>query len=190
MAGTRPWTRRNGRRASYWPLARPRSAESPASSWAHADPRFFATARCRCSCWPADPCRAPRGSGSPLLARTAVFSVTIDCIRMRPMGVNAMTLITENGWTQCSAQDTDRGPIPGTGIRLPVRQGDAAVILKAWAAWYNSNVEPLRSGVCGCWTPTNDVWNSNHLSGTALDLNWDSYPFRVLTMPPDRVAKV
>ena len=104
------------------------------------------------------------------------------------MGANAMTLITENVWTQCSAQDTDNGPVPGTGIRLPVRAGDAAVILKAWAAWYNNNVEPLRSGVCGCWTPTNDVWNSNHLSGTALDLNWNSYPFRVLTMPPDRVA--
>jgi hypothetical protein len=106
------------------------------------------------------------------------------------MGANAMTLITENGWTQCSAQDTDNGPVPGTGIRLPVRAGDAAVILKAWAAWYNNNIEPLRSGVCGCWTPTNDVWNSNHLSGTALDLNWNSYPFRVLTMPSDRVAKV
>jgi hypothetical protein len=31
----------------------------------------------------------------------------------------------------------------------------------------------------GCWTSINDVGNSNHLSGTAIDANWSEHNFRV-----------
>lgn len=31
----------------------------------------------------------------------------------------------------------------------------------------------------GSWTPTNSVASSNHLSGTAVDLNWQDHPFLV-----------
>ena len=42
----------------------------------------------------------------------------------------------------------------------------------------------------GGWTFDNILANSNHLSGTAVDLNWNKYPFRLLTMPHDKVRKV
>jgi len=40
----------------------------------------------------------------------------------------------------------------------------------------------------GGWTFDNILANSNHLSGTAVDLNWNKYPFRLLTMPHDKVV--
>ncbi len=94
-------------------------------------------------------------------------------------------LITENGWRACDRSDCDDSPPPGLpGLRLPVRGGDASTILKAWASWFSFNVENLNNrgrGFSdeGCWTATNSVWNSNHLSGTAMDLNWSEHAFRV-----------
>jgi hypothetical protein len=93
--------------------------------------------------------------------------------------------VTENGWRMIDFAGCDSTPPPGLpGLRLPVHGGDASVILKAWAAWFSTNVENLNNpgrGYSdeGCWTQTNDVGNSNHLSGTALDLNWSEHAFRV-----------
>lgn len=52
-------------------------------------------------------------------------------------------------------------------------------IMRAYAADYNAYVEPLRDADSAGWTPTNSVATSNHLNGTAMDLNWDSHPFQV-----------
>jgi hypothetical protein len=93
--------------------------------------------------------------------------------------------ISEDGWRICSRDECDDTPPPGlAGLRLPVRRGDASTILKAWAAWFSANVENLNNpgrGFTdeGCWTYDNDVANSNHLAGTALDLNWSEHAFRV-----------
>lgn len=53
------------------------------------------------------------------------------------------------------------------------------MILRAFAADFNSFVEPLRDADSACWTLTNSVGTSNHLSGTACDFNWGSHPFEV-----------
>ena len=104
-----------------------------------------------------------------------------------------MTLITENGWPKIPANQLDRGLVPGTTQALEVRAGDVSVILKGFAAWYHRNVEPIdryKPRDDWGWSATNDVWNSNHLSGTAIDINATQYPWKRLTMPKDRVAKV
>ena len=53
-------------------------------------------------------------------------------------------------------------------------------IMRAFAADFNAYVEPLRDADTAGWTPTNSVATSNHLNGTAMDLNWNSHPFRIL----------
>ncbi|GFG83328.1 hypothetical protein MALGJ_00040 [Mycolicibacter algericus] len=42
--------------------------------------------------------------------------------------------------------------------------------------WYDRNVEEILSPVWG-WSATNDVANSNHLAGTAVDVNAPKYPW-------------
>ncbi|QFG14265.1 lysin A [Mycobacterium phage Tourach] len=90
---------------------------------------------------------------------------------------------SENGWRMCDANELDRGAVPGTSLVLPIRKGVANLILKGWVAWFHRNVESLNNARGfsdeGAWTPTNDVANSNHLSGTAVDLNWSDHAFRV-----------
>lgn len=103
-----------------------------------------------------------------------------------------MTLITENGWPQIPASQLDRGPIPGTRAVVELRAGDVSTVLKGWAAWYHRHVEPVDAGQRDDWgwSATNDVWNSNHLSGTAIDINATQYPWKYYTMPADKVAAV
>ena len=79
---------------------------------------------------------------------------------------------SENGWRMCDAAECDNALIPGTGLRLPFRRGDAQTVLTAWAAWFHANVESLNNpgrGYTdeGSFTWTNSVASSNHLSGTA-----------------------
>jgi hypothetical protein len=103
-----------------------------------------------------------------------------------------VTLITENGWPQIPASALDRGPIPGTRAVVELRAGDVSTVLKGWAAWYHRNVEPIDQGQRDewGWSATNAVWNSNHLSGTAIDINATRYPWKHYTMPADKVAAV
>ena len=91
---------------------------------------------------------------------------------------------SENGWRMVDAAGCTNAPIPGTGLRLPFRTGDAQTVLTAWAAWFNANVESLDNpgrGYTdeGSFTWTNSVASSNHLSGTAMDLNWSDHPFHI-----------
>lgn len=94
-----------------------------------------------------------------------------------------MALITENGWPQVDSGSLDHSPFPGVngGNSIPLAKGQPAKVMKAFAADYHRFVESLDNGKQdnGGWTPTNSVWNSNHLSGTAMDLNWSDHPFQV-----------
>jgi hypothetical protein len=94
-----------------------------------------------------------------------------------------MALRTENGWYQVSATQLDRSPIPGTNIVVPLQKGWPSIVLKAFAADFHAYVESLQNARGGTdeggWTPTNSVATSNHLSGTAMDLNWSDHTFRV-----------
>ena len=91
--------------------------------------------------------------------------------------------VSENGWRMCDGNELDRGPVPGTSLSLPIRKGVANLVLKGWVAWFHREVESLANARGfsdeGAWTPTNDVATSNHLSGTAVDLNWADHAFRV-----------
>lgn len=96
---------------------------------------------------------------------------------------------SENGWRMCNRDECVVANVLPYTNTAPVRRGDAATILNAWLLWYHHNVEPLTSPVWG-WSATNDVANSNHLSGTALDINAPKYPWGARVMPADRIAKV
>lgn len=96
---------------------------------------------------------------------------------------------SENGWRMCNRDEcVVANPVPYSNT-APVRRGDAATILNAWLIWYHHNVEPITSPVWG-WSATNDVANSNHLSGTALDINAPKYPWGARVMPANRIDKV
>ena len=103
-----------------------------------------------------------------------------------------MTLVTENGWPQCSRSDCDNMLVPGTNnVRPELLANDVTTILVAWAAWFDRNVRniepPDGHRNWWAWSATNDVWNSNHLSATALDLCADELPWQQLTMPQYQV---
>ncbi|AQY55627.1 lysin A [Gordonia phage Huffy] len=96
---------------------------------------------------------------------------------------------SENGWRMVNRNAcVVANPVPHSNT-APVRGGDAATILNAWLIWYHHNVEPITSSVWG-WSLENTVKNSNHLSGTAVDVNAPQYPWGVRVMPADRIAKV
>lgn len=92
-------------------------------------------------------------------------------------------MITENGWPSCSSDGCQWITVPGTNppVSLQLQNGQPAVILRAWAADWNAYIEPLRDNDSAGWTPTNSVATSNHLGGTAIDLNWNSHPFHSTT---------
>lgn len=103
-----------------------------------------------------------------------------------------LTFLTENGWPACDANSTDSSFIPGTNVRIPLQIGIPNLILKAFASDFAKNVEPLDQSQCGGWTPTNSVPTSNHLGGTAQDLNWRKHPMGKTNdgYTPEQVAKV
>lgn len=91
---------------------------------------------------------------------------------------------SENMWRMCDANELDRTPVPGLGLVLPLRRGAPHTLLTSWAAWFSANVENLNNpgrGFTdeGAWTRDNEVGNSNHLSGTAIDLNWSIHQWTV-----------
>lgn len=96
---------------------------------------------------------------------------------------------SENGWRMVNRDGcVVANPVPHSDT-APIRAGVAATILNAWLIWYHHNVEPITSPVWG-WSRDNDVANSNHLSGTAVDINAPQYPWGYRVMPADRIAKV
>lgn len=99
---------------------------------------------------------------------------------------------SENGWRMCNRDECIvAGPSVGLPFTdtAPIRRGSASTILVAWMLWYHRNVEPLRSPVWG-WSATNDVPDSNHLSGTAIDINAPQYPWGARTMPAARIGTI
>lgn len=90
-------------------------------------------------------------------------------------------MASENGWEPARlAPDSPLlvwKTVPGTNVTLQVMRGLPEVFLPAWAADWNVHIEPLRDADSASYTPTNSVATSNHLNGTACDLNWDDHPF-------------
>jgi len=86
---------------------------------------------------------------------------------------------SSNGWPMVDEGSCTWVDIPGCDVSLQIQNGQPLQILRAFAADFNAFIEPLRDADSACWTPTNSVSTSNHLSGTAMDLNWNSHPFQV-----------
>src|SRR5215207_2025848 len=90
-------------------------------------------------------------------------------------------MASENGWepARAGADILQWITVPGTDVSLQLMKGAPLQIMRAYAADYNAYVEPLRDADSAAFTPTNSVATSNHLNGTAMDLNWNSHPFRI-----------
>lgn len=63
-------------------------------------------------------------------------------------------------------------------VKLSLRKGAVSVVLLHWARWFDKNIEPLKAKECGGYNPrkiSGSNVDSNHASGTAEDLNWNSH---------------
>lgn len=107
-------------------------------------------------------------------------------------------MLTENGWPQIPANVLDKSGIPGlkADFRIETAPGDVSTLLRAWILWYDRNVEDVEFNYQNGardewgWSATNSVWNSNHLSGTAVDINATRWPMGRRNMPQDLVDRV
>ncbi|MBF4194686.1 peptidoglycan-binding protein [Mycolicibacterium phlei] len=78
------------------------------------------------------------------------------------------------------------GPYMNTA---PLRKGAPATILGDFVRRYHVQCDPVTSAVWG-WSATNDVANSNHLSGTAVDINAPKWPWGYRKMPAELVNRI
>lgn len=90
---------------------------------------------------------------------------------------------SENGWEPsrlpAGSDQLVWIDVPGAPVSLQVMRGRPQAILAAVAADFHAFIEPLRDPDSASYTPTNSVATSNHLNGTAMDLNWNTHPFHV-----------
>lgn len=75
---------------------------------------------------------------------------------------------SENGWRMCNRDECVMVPGPGMNT-APLRSGAPAVVLGDFVRRHHVEVEPIIGPVWG-WSRDNDVANSNHLGGTAVDI--------------------
>lgn len=94
---------------------------------------------------------------------------------------------SENGWRMCNRDECVLvgGPYMDTA---PLRKGAAEIILGDLVRRYDREVAPVRSSVWG-WSQYNAVGNSNHLAGTAVDINAPQWAWGERNMPASLVAK-
>lgn len=104
---------------------------------------------------------------------------------------------SENGWRICDRDECERIPVGDTATFLIVRRGDVAQALAAWALWYHENVEPIDRYQSAPtftddwgWSRENNVANSNHLSGTGIDVNATQYPWGQRVMSASRIRTI
>lgn len=103
-------------------------------------------------------------------------------------------MTSENGWPVIGSEQLDRTPIPGTGIiPLPgILGGDAGWLLRWVGQQFDQRVMKLYNPGCWGWNapiaiPGTNVY-SNHSSGTAVDLNAPSFPWKTRNMSPEQQA--
>lgn len=90
---------------------------------------------------------------------------------------------TEDGWPLVDQGSCRWVIVPGSSVTLQIQDGQPAAALGAWAADWNAYVEQLEDATSACWTEGNSVLGgfgenngSNHLGGTACDLDWEKHP--------------
>lgn len=101
---------------------------------------------------------------------------------------------SENGWPIVDSAEIENRFLPGmNNVRLEMRRGDVMDVIAAWCIWYHKNVEVIdkfqpRDEWGFSWD--NAVANSNHLSGTAVDINATQWPWKTYRMPKWMVDKI
>lgn len=63
-------------------------------------------------------------------------------------------------------------------IKISLRKGAVSVVLLHFARWYDQNIEPLTKADTGGYNPRvieGSKVDSNHASGTAMDLRWNKH---------------
>lgn len=101
--------------------------------------------------------------------------------------------LSENGWPICDRNECEAYRVPGTNTDFIVRRGAPGLLLVAFGNWYHANVEPIdiyRPTDDWGWSYENDVANSNHLSGTAIDINATQYPWGARVMPQWQLDRI
>jgi hypothetical protein len=90
---------------------------------------------------------------------------------------------SQNGWSTVTSARVSSYSVPGTGTRLPIRDGDVATVLTYVATQFHNTVERLHTGWCWGYAPRNvrgsSTVISNHASATAIDLNAPNHPLGV-----------
>ena len=105
-------------------------------------------------------------------------------------------VLTMNGWTWIpSYNDVRLTTITVNGRSTKVAAGDAAVVLQETARLFHEEVEPISTMFGWRTGSTNDAYggvsNSNHFSGTALDLNGGKHlRYKHNTFTSAQVAKI
>jgi putative chitinase len=110
---------------------------------------------------------------------------------MAPRTVYGNT-ISENGWPMVDQGSCQWVTVPGCNVSLQIQVGQPVQILRAFAADINAYVQPLRDADSACWTEGNSVDTSNHLSGTAIDVDWNDHPMgpEYAGWTPAQIAKI
>lgn len=92
---------------------------------------------------------------------------------------------TEDGWPLVDQAGCTWVTIPGCNppVTIQAQTGIPAILFRAWTADLNAFVEKVRDADTGSWTEGNSVLGgygqnngSNHLGGTAEDVNWGDHP--------------
>lgn len=96
--------------------------------------------------------------------------------------------VSENGWRMCNRDECVVVSGPGMST-APLRRGAAEIILGDLVRRYHNECAPVLGPVWG-WSATNDVGNSNHLAGTAVDINAPQWPWGYRTMGAALVTKI
>lgn len=98
--------------------------------------------------------------------------------------VNGNTF-TEDGWPLVDQAGCTWVHIPGCNppVTIQAQTGIPATLFTMWIADLNAFVEHVRDGDTASWTESNSVLGqpgrnngSNHLGGTAIDVDWDDHP--------------
>ncbi|MGE2714182.1 peptidoglycan-binding protein [Mycolicibacterium litorale] len=88
---------------------------------------------------------------------------------------------SENRWRMCNRDECVLVPGPYMNT-APLRRGPAEVVLGDFVRRHHVEVEPIIGPVWG-WSAINDVGNSNHLSGTAVDVRATVRPWGARVLP-------
>lgn len=87
--------------------------------------------------------------------------------------------LSQNGWVAKNFSLMNTVTVPGTSVKVTIRKGAVTTVLLYLMEQFHKRVEPLRSKDTGGYNPRSIIGNhtlSNHASGTAVDLNWNSHP--------------